>query len=95
MEIAQLQILVIVVWVGRIVYVVLVSILSIGIDISETEMSVFFFPLAICSPACEHSSNCTAPNTCVCSAGYNGSYCQDRKFFIINDFFPSKSTFCL
>ena len=28
---------------------------------------------------CLHNSNCTAPNTCVCTSGYNGSYCQNRK----------------
>jgi len=40
-----------------------------------------FSSLAICSPTCMHSSNCTAPQTCVCSTGYNGSYCEYRKFF--------------
>ncbi len=33
-----------------------------------------------------HNSNCTAPDTCVCSSGYNGSYCQYRKFGFVSKY---------
>ena len=77
MEIAHTRMFVIVVRVGKVVYVVFVSIIHMSIIIFDE-----IYSLAVCSPACQHSSNCTAPNTCVCSAGYNGSYCQSRKFVI-------------
>jgi hypothetical protein len=50
------------------------------------ERKFHFIILAFCSPACMHNSNCTGPNTCVCSAGYNGTYCEDRKFPSIQNF---------
>ena len=31
--------------------------------------------VAICSPACQNSGVCSAPNVCNCSSGYNGASC--------------------
>ena len=57
---------------------------------------------AICSSKCQHGSTCIAPNTCNCTAGYNGSICQYRMslslaslMFIINLCFFSNLSFAL
>ena len=45
-------------------------------------MNVLFFVLAICDPVCENGGICTAPDTCVCLAGYSGDQCENGMFFL-------------
>ena len=33
--------------------------------------------LAVCDPPCDNGGKCVAPDTCVCSPGYQGSSCQE------------------
>ncbi len=41
-------------------------------------LKIFIF-LAICSPACVNG-NCSAPDTCNCSVGWEDSICSTREY---------------
>ena len=40
----------------------------------------FLYVLAICSLACQNGGTCSAPDTCDCILGYNGTVCETRMF---------------